>query len=98
MLTSFPAVILYAVALFGIEKIITADKHRKIYHNITIASLTPWLCLHLFYVMILFSFAWLDNNGFDGAAYPLAEALYNQFSWIVIVSEVLMLPPYIYWF
>ena len=98
MLTSFPAIILYAVALFGIERLITAEKHRKIYHSITIASLTPWLCLHLFYVMILFSFAWLSNNGFVNAAYPLAEALYNQFSWIVIVSEILMLPPYIYWF
>ncbi|MBQ7980207.1 MAG: hypothetical protein IJ305_01215 [Oscillospiraceae bacterium] len=98
MLTAFPAIILYAVALFGIEKLITTEKHRKIYHSITIASLTPWLCLHLFYVMILFSFAWLSNNGFENAANPLAEALYNQFSWIVIVSEIFMLPPYIYWF
>ena len=98
MLTAFPAIILYAAALFGIEKLITAEKHRKIYHSITIASLTPWLCLHLFYVMILFSFAWLSNNGFENAANPLAEALYSQFSWIVIVSEIFMLPPYIYWF
>lgn len=98
MLTSFPAIILYAVALFGIEKLITTEKNRRIYHSITIASLTPWLCLHLFYVMILFSFAWLSNNGFEDVAYPLAEALYNQFSWIVIVSEIFMLSPYIYWF
>lgn len=98
MLTSFPAILLYAIALFGIEKLIISDKYKKVYHKITIAGLTPWLCLHLFYVMILFSFAWLSNNGFESVAYPLAEALYSQFSWIVLLSEVLMIPPYIYWF
>ena len=98
MLVAFPAIVLYSIALFSIEKLITAKNHRKIYHKLTIISLTPWLCLHLFYVMILFSFAWLSNNGFESAAYPLAEALYSQFSWIVILSEAIMIPPYVYWF
>lgn len=98
MLVAFPAVMLYSIALFRLEKLIIAENHRKTYQKLTIISLTPWLCLHLFYVIILFSFAWLSNNGFETAAYPLAEALYNQFSWIVIVSEIFMLPPYIYWF
>ncbi len=98
MLIAFPAIVLYSIALFSIEKLITVEKHRKTYHRLTIISLTPWLCLHLFYVMTLSSFAWLSNNGFESAAYPLAEALYSQFSWIVILSETIMIPPYIYWF
>lgn len=33
MLTAFPAIILYAVALFGIERLITAEKHRIAFVN-----------------------------------------------------------------
>lgn len=98
MAIAFPAIILYGIALFYIGKFITAEKHRKIYHYLTAFGLAPWLCLHLFYVMILFSFAWLNNNGYTEAAMPFSEALFGQFSWIVYISEAIMLPPYIYWF
>lgn len=74
------------------------ERHRKIYHTLTVYGLTPWLALHLFYVMILSAFAWMNQNGFSEAAQPVAEALFSQFSRIAMVSELLMIPPFIYWF
>ncbi|MGN0655694.1 MAG: DUF6796 family protein [Ruminiclostridium sp.] len=98
MAIAFPAIILYGIALFYIGKFISAEKQQKVYHYLTAFGLTPWLCLHLFYVMILFGFAWLNNNGYAEAAIPFSEALIGQFSWIVYISEAIMLPPYVYWF
>ena len=48
--------------------------------------------------MILYLFAWMKGNGFEQAALPAAQALYEHLSWVVIVSEAMMLPPFIYWF
>lgn len=98
MLVAFPAVILYGIALFNTEKFIKTEKHRKIYHYLTAFGLTTWLCLHLLYVMILYAFAWLNGNGFEDAALPAAEALLSHFSWIILLSEAFMLPPFLYWF
>lgn len=97
MALSFPAVILYGIALFSLEDWITEQKSRRVYHYLTIFGLTPWLALHLFYVMILYLFAWLNGNGYAQAALPAAEALFSHLSWVVIVSEALMLPPFLYW-
>ncbi|MBE5794874.1 MAG: hypothetical protein E7323_09385 [Clostridiales bacterium] len=97
MALSFPGIILYGVALFSIESWITEPKNRRVYHYLTVFGLTPWLALHLFYVMILYLFAWLNGNGYAQAAIPAAEALYSHLSWVVIVSEGLMLPPFVYW-
>ena len=48
--------------------------------------------------MILSLFAWLNNNGFPEDAITICEAMYGNFSWLVPVSEVLMLPVFLYWF
>ena len=53
--------------------------------------------LHLLYAMILYAFAWLTGNGFEEAALPAAEALLSHFSWIILLSEAIMLPPFLYW-
>ena len=98
MLVAFPAILLYGIALFTTTKFVKQNKQRKIYHYLTAFGLTPWLCLHLFYVMILYLFAWLNSNGYETVALPAAQAIYSQLSWIVILSEVLMLPPFLYWF
>ena len=97
MLVAFPAVLFYGIALFTATKFVKQDKQRKIYHYLTAFGLTPWLCLHLFYVMILYLFAWLNGNGYEAAALPAAQALYSHLFWVVILSEVLMLPPFLYW-
>lgn len=97
MALAFPAVILYGVALFAIATYLRGDKERKIYHYLTAFSLTPWLALHLFYIMILYGFSWLSDNGFEAAALPVSEALFAHLAWIVPASEALMLPPYLYW-
>ena len=94
---SFPGIILYGVALFSIEGWITEPKNRRVYHWLNVFGLTPWLALHLFYVMILYLFAWLNGNGYAQTAIPAAEALYGHLEWVVIVSEGLMLPPFVYW-
>lgn len=98
MLIAFPGIIFYGIGLFAVGRYIKEKRHRKIYRTLTSFGLTPWLCLHLFYVMILYMFAWLSQNGYENAALPAAEALFSHLSWLVIVSEVFMVPPFIYWF
>ncbi len=68
MALSFPAVILYGVALFAITAFLMGEQEKKIYHYLTVFSLTPWLALHLFYIMILYGFAWMSGNGYEAAA------------------------------
>lgn len=97
MALAFPGVIFYGIALFGVGVFLTGERQQKIYHYLTAFSLTPWLSLHLFYIMILYGFAWMSGNGYETAALPVSEALFLHLSWLVVVSEVLMLPPYIYW-
>ena len=48
--------------------------------------------------MILYVFAWLNGNGYEAVALPAAEALVSHLSWIVVLSEAIMLPPFLYWF
>ncbi|MCD8107102.1 MAG: hypothetical protein LUE20_03945 [Oscillospiraceae bacterium] len=97
MMLAFPGIIFYGISLFAIGKLIKSERKQKAYHYLTAFSLTPWLCLHLFYIVILYGFAWMSSNGYDSAALPVSEAIISHFSWIVPVSEVLMLPPYLYW-
>ena len=40
----------------------------------------------------------MSANAYAAAALPVSEALFAHLSWLVLVSEVLMLPPYLYWF
>lgn len=98
MLAAFPAVILYGIGLFSAAGFVKQEQHKKIYRYLTAFGLTPWLCLHLFYVMILYVFAWLNGNGCESAALTAAEALISHLSWIVILSEAFMLLPFLYWF
>lgn len=48
--------------------------------------------------MILYLFSWLNQNGYAEMSLTVSEALYNHLSWIVFISEIFMLPPFIYWF
>lgn len=98
MALAFPGILLYGVALFALAGFLKGERPRRLYHFLTAFSLTPWLCLHLLYCMILYGFAWMGGNGYAEAALPVSEALFAHFSWLVIASEVLMLPPYLYWF
>ncbi|MCM1328262.1 MAG: hypothetical protein NC253_02380 [Ruminococcus sp.] len=98
MLVSFPAIIFYGIGLFAIEKFIKKENCKKIYHYLTVFGLTPWLCLHLFYVMILYLFAWLNGSGYEAVSLPACEALYGHLKWVIFLSEAFMLPPFLYWF
>ncbi|MCR4641228.1 MAG: hypothetical protein K5697_04255 [Lachnospiraceae bacterium] len=98
MALAFPGIVFYGIALFSVEKYIRADKTRKVFHYLNVFGLTPWIALHLIYVVILSLYAWLNNNGFEGDALTICEALYNNFSWLILVSEALMLPVFLYWF
>ena len=98
MVLAFPGIILYGIALFAIQDYIRDNKKREIYHYLNAFGLTPWIALHLVYVVILSLFAWLNNNGYAADALVICESLFSVFSWLVPVSEVLMLPVFIYWF
>ncbi len=98
MLLAFPGIIFYGIALFYIGRFIRGEKERKVYHYLNAFGLTPWMCLHLFYIMILYLYNWMTNNGYSEAALPACEALYSHLSWVIMVSEVLMLPVFLYWF
>lgn len=98
MALAFPGIVLYGIALFAVQNFIKGEKQRRRYHYITAFGLTPWLCLHLLYIMILYVFAWLRKSEYSAAALPAAQAMFTQFQWLVPVSEVLMLVPFLYWF
>ncbi len=97
MALSFPGILFYGVALFAIAALLKDERQQRIYRYLTAFSLTPWLALHLFYIMILYGFAWMCGNGYEAAALPVSEAVIGHLAWIVPVSEILMLPPYFYW-
>lgn len=97
MALAIPGIVFYGIALFAIACFLREEKQRKIYGYLTAFSLTPWLCLHLFYIMILYVFAWMSGNGGEEQALPIAEALFSHLFWLVPISEALMLPPYLYW-
>lgn len=98
MLLAFPGIVFYGIALFNIAVYFNAEKHRKVYRTMTAFSLTPWLCLHIFYIIILYTFSYMMNNGYSEAALPVCEAVFNHLSWVVMLSEVFMLPPFVYIF
>lgn len=98
MALAFPGIILYGIALFYIGRFIQGERERKVYHYLNAFGLTPWMCLHLFYIMILYLYTWMNNHGYQDAALPACEALYAHLSWVIIVSEAVMLPVFLYWF
>ena len=98
MALAFPGIIFYGIALFYLEKFIKEKKEQKIYHYLNAFGLTPWLCLHLFYIMILYAYAWMNGNGYQDMALPVCEALFAHLSWMIYVSEAFMLPVFLYWF
>ena len=84
--------------VFALEDFIRTEKKQKVYRTLTAFGLTPWIALHLFYIMILYAFSWLSAGSFAEAALPLGEAVFTHFSWFPLVSEILMLLPFLYWF
>lgn len=97
MALSFPGIILYGIGLFGLSQFIKENRHRKVYTTLTAYGITPWLALHLFYVMILFLYAWPNKNGYAEGANAICEAIYGHFKWLPLVSELFMIPPFVYW-
>ena len=97
MALAFPGIILYGIALFAVQGFITDEKAKKGYHYLNAFGLTPWIALHLFYVMILSLFTWMNGNGYTGEAVAVCEGLYRQLAWMVPVSEILMLPVFLCW-
>ena len=99
MVLAFPGIILCGIALFSVQNYITDEKRRKIYHYLNAFGLTPWLALHLFYIMILVLFAQLNSGGAEMAeAMRVCSELYSALSWVVVASEAFMLPVFVYWF
>ena len=95
---AFPGIILYGVALFALEGCVHSERSRRVYHYLNAFGLTPWIALHLFYGMILTLFAWMHANGYAESALAVCEGLFSQLSWLVPVSEALMLPVFVWWF
>ena len=87
MALAFPGILLYGIALFAVETYIRSDKERKVYHYLNAFGLMPWIALHLFYVMILVLFSWMNANGFAAEALTVCEGLFSRLSWLVPASE-----------
>ena len=94
---AIPGILLYGTALFSLESYITPLRGKRVYRYLTAFGLTPWLCLHLFYIMILFTFGWMRQNGISDAA-AVCEAMFNHLQWLPPISEALMIPPFLCWF
>lgn len=98
MAPAFPGIIFYGIALFAVGGCIRSHKEQKIYHYLNAFGLTPWIALHLFYIMILTLFTWMNGNGYASESLPVCEGLFSQLSWFITISEALMLPVFLYWF
>ncbi len=98
MALSFPGIILYGTALFAVQGYIKDEKERRRYHYLNAFGLTPWIALHLFYIMIFTLFSWMTRSGFEASALTVCEGLFGQLAWLVPAAEALMLPVFIYWF
>lgn len=98
MALAFPGIIFYGIALFAVENYIEGKKERKRYHYLNAFGLTPWIALHLFYIMILTLFSWMNENGYESEAMTVCEGVFKQLSWLIPVTEGLMLPVFLYWF
>lgn len=96
MILAFPAVIFYAIGLFGIQDVFVFSRQKEMYKGLTVIGLTPWLAVHLFYVMMLFAFGWLRGNGEYEIAFSLIEAITEQFWWLIPAGEFLMALPFVY--
>ena len=79
MALAFPGIIFYGIALFAVENYIEGKKERKRYHYLNAFGLTPWIALHLFYIMILTLFSWMNGNGYESEAMTVCEAYSNSF-------------------
>ena len=102
MVLAFPGIILYGIALFAVQNYIKDEKHRKVYHYLNAFGLTPWLALHLYYIMILVLYSGLSQSPDSGYEQQEIRAicmlLYENTSWVIAASEALMLPVFVYWF
>ena len=98
MALAFPGIVLYGIALFSVQDFIRSEKHRRVYHALNAFGLTPWMALHLFYIMILSLFAYLNGTGDTQAAVTICEALFARLSWVIPASGAMMLPVFVYWF
>ena len=98
MVLAFPGIILYGIALFTVETYVRGDRERRVYRYLNAFGLTPWIALHLFYIMILVLFSWMNTNGYPAEALVVCEGLFSRLSWLIPVSEALMLPVFLYGF
>ena len=102
MVLAFPGIILYGTALFAVQNYITDEHHRKVYHYLNAFGLTPWLALHLYYIMILVLYSGLSQTPGSGHEVQDIRAicmqLYENTSWVIAASEAFMLPVFVYWF
>ena len=96
MALAFPGIICYGMGLFAMAGFIKDNRERKIYRVLNIFGLTPWLCLHIFYVIFLAIYAYMASNGYAGAD-EVCYGVYSSLSWVVPLAEAFMLPPFIYY-
>ena len=97
MVLAFPAVICYAVALLALRRLIGGEAQQRRYTVLTLWGMTPWLALHLLYIMILYLFGWMQRSGMTAQSFAACEALFSHVSWVIFAGEALMLLPFFYW-
>ena len=97
MALAFPAVICYGAALLALRHLIDGETQRRRYVHLTLWGMTPWLALHLLYIIILYLFGWMQHSGMEAQSFAACEALFGHIAWVIFAGEALMLLPFLYW-
>lgn len=94
---AFPGVILCAMALLTLERAVRPGRQRMTWRYLTTYSLLPWLTVHTFIALQLFTFGWMSRNGYEAAALPTAQAVNAQFGWMALICYALISIPFFLW-
>lgn len=92
-----PGVILCAMALLSLERAVRPGARRMYWRYLTTFSLLPWLTVHSYLSLQLFTYGWMSQNGYEAAALPTGMAVNEHFSWMALVCYGLIMIPFIMW-
>lgn len=92
-----PGVILCAMALLALDRALKPGRRRVTWRNLTVFSLLPWLTVHAFITIQLYTYGWMSRNGYEKAAAPTAIAVNQHYTWMALICYALISIPFLMW-